>query len=60
MRNLELPARMSPCVRLFIELLLDEVDDNRFEKRGFPSSLSGTITRMFGAKFANETEGRLA
>jgi len=51
---------MSPCVRLFIELLLDEVDDNRFEKRGFPSSLSGTITRMFGAKFANETEGRLA
>jgi len=25
MRNLELPTRMSPCLRLFIEALFDEV-----------------------------------
>ena len=29
MRNLELPARMSPCLRLFIESLLDEGDVKR-------------------------------
>lgn len=26
MRNLELPARISPCLRLFIEMLFDETD----------------------------------
>jgi hypothetical protein len=29
MRNLELPARMSPCLQLFIESLFDEVAGNR-------------------------------
>jgi hypothetical protein len=29
MRNLELPARMSPCLRFFIASLFDEVDGNR-------------------------------
>jgi len=33
MRNLELPVRMSPCVRLFIESLLDDVDGNRSASR---------------------------
>ena len=30
MKNLELPTPMSPCLRIFIETLLDEADDNRF------------------------------
>ena len=29
MRNLNLPAPISPCLRLFIESLFDEVDDER-------------------------------
>jgi hypothetical protein len=29
MGTLELPARMSPCLRLFIEILFDEVDVKR-------------------------------
>jgi hypothetical protein len=29
MGTLELPARMSPCLRLFIEILFDEVDLKR-------------------------------
>jgi len=29
MRNLELPTPMSPCLRIFIEALLSEVDDNQ-------------------------------
>jgi hypothetical protein len=34
MRNLELPARMSPCLRLFVESLLDEVDEHHIARRG--------------------------
>ena len=29
MNNIELPARMSPCLRLFIESLLEELDEGR-------------------------------
>ena len=29
MRNLELPTPISPCLRLFVESLFDEVDDER-------------------------------
>jgi len=33
MTNLELPVRMSPCLRLFIESLLDDVDGSRSASR---------------------------
>jgi hypothetical protein len=29
MRNLELTTAISPCLRIFIESLLDEIDDTR-------------------------------
>jgi hypothetical protein len=50
MRNLELPARMSPCLRLFIESLLDEVDEHRVARResqkyDFQPALSRVIKR---------------
>ncbi len=49
MRNLELPARMSPCVRLFIESLVDEVDEHLVapwpQNREFQPALSKAIKR---------------
>jgi len=50
MRNLELPARMSPCLRLFIESLLDEVGEHGVARRGsqkrdFQPALSRVIKR---------------
>jgi hypothetical protein len=50
MRNLELPARMSPCLRLFVESLLDEVHEHRVAHRGsqkpdFQPALSRAIKR---------------
>jgi len=40
MTNLELPVRMSPCLRLFIESLLDDVDGNRSASRASEARVS--------------------
>jgi hypothetical protein len=55
--TLELPARISPCLRLFIEMLVDEVDvkpgTSWHQNHGGQSAISKAI-RTEGA-LANET-----
>ena len=60
MRNLELPARMSPCLRIFIASLFDEVDGNRcaswVSEGRVSNALSGAIQRReFSKEPAKET-----
>jgi hypothetical protein len=60
MRNLELPARMSPCLRFFIASLFDEVDGNRcaswVSEARVSNALSGAIQRReFSKELAKET-----
>ena len=63
MRNLELPARMSPCLRFFIASLFDEVDGNRCaswdSEARVSNALSGAIQRRELSKdLAKETRQR--
>jgi hypothetical protein len=54
MRNLELPARMSPCLRIFIASLFDEVDGNRcaswVSEGRVSNALSGAIREENSAR----------
>ena len=64
MRNLELPARMSPCLRFFIASLFDEVDGNRcaswVSEARVSNALSGAIQRReFSNELAKETRQSL-
>jgi hypothetical protein len=64
MRNLELPARMSPCLRFFIASLFDEVDGNRcaswVSEARASNALSGAIQRReFSKELAKEPKKHL-